>query len=733
MIRWRSLAHLRLISTCLSNPNPRTFSSSSILPSQAQFDLRCLISSSSSFIPSPLCGSSSGFFARNGSVLVWWGIREFSTRSMNDSSSRPPKDTILLDGCDFEHWLVVVNKPDPNLTRDEIIDSYIKTLAQVVGSEEEARKRIYSVSTKHYFAFSCLVPEELSHKIKELPGVNWVLPDSYMNVKEKTYGGEPFIDGQAVPYDPKYHEVWVRNHNESLRRSNRRDKTRNDRPRSFDRRRDMVNSDMPPPPPPPPSASSSNLGAKISTGLNQPLFQNEMQCPPMQNAAFSNRELPMPPQTPPQIQNQNSSSSTLQPMENQNYQGSAPQSQNRNFRSPRQLQNQNLYGTAPSHMQHENFQTNSTPQRTQIQGGAPSQVGQDVPGRNMPPPAKNWSNLRRDMPPPMNNQYNPSRDIHPPTQNQHFQWSEVSASAMSNPSFQNRDVPAPVNNHNFGNRGMPPPLQNQDFRWGNMPTSAMQNSGPQHRNVLQPMQNQDFQSRNEQSSRQNNSFYNREVAPSAQNHLQYRDMPPPAQNGDFQYKEMTPLVQKRDFQYGDMPSPAQSRDFRYGDMPSPAQKYDFQYGNMPSPAQNHNFQFENMSPPPTRSPDFQYGNMSSPAVQNHDFQYGGGNAWAANGDMSPPPMQNHDFRYGNFQPGAKPNNDHNREMSGYPSMGGYMQNKGYQDQERPGNTTNSYDKSSDSQRGGNVNGIENGYSSTRDHQSRDTSNEEYGAVANRNF
>ena len=23
--------------------------------------------------------------------------------------------------------------------------------------------------------------------------------------------GEPFIDGQAVPYDPKYHEEWVRN------------------------------------------------------------------------------------------------------------------------------------------------------------------------------------------------------------------------------------------------------------------------------------------------------------------------------------------------------------------------------------------------------------------------------------------------------------------------------------------------------------------------------------------
>lgn len=67
-------------------------------------------------------------------------VRSFSTRpttsSLNDPSpnwsNRPPKETILLDGCDFEHWLIVLEPPDPSLTRDEIIDSYIKTLAQVL-------------------------------------------------------------------------------------------------------------------------------------------------------------------------------------------------------------------------------------------------------------------------------------------------------------------------------------------------------------------------------------------------------------------------------------------------------------------------------------------------------------------------------------------------------------------------------------------------------------------------
>lgn len=76
---------------------------------------------------------------------------------------------------------------------------------------------IYSVSTKHYFAFGCKVSEEISYKIKRmsdlfscsyicvfkylfvqlisahnaaLPKVRWVLPDSYLDVKNKDYGGK---------------------------------------------------------------------------------------------------------------------------------------------------------------------------------------------------------------------------------------------------------------------------------------------------------------------------------------------------------------------------------------------------------------------------------------------------------------------------------------------------------------------------------------------------------------
>ncbi|GLJ07487.1 hypothetical protein SUGI_0068090 [Cryptomeria japonica] len=171
------------------------------------------------------------------------GCRSLATSSFTDRvpdfSNKPPKETILQDGCDYEHWFIVVELPRENMTRDEIIDLYIKTLAQVVGSEEEARMKIYSVSTKHYYAFGCNVSEELCQKLNHVPNVSWVLPDSYIDLKSKSYGGEPFINGQAVPYDPKYHEEWVRNNARcNERRSS--DRPRNsDRSRNFERRREM--------------------------------------------------------------------------------------------------------------------------------------------------------------------------------------------------------------------------------------------------------------------------------------------------------------------------------------------------------------------------------------------------------------------------------------------------------------------------------------------------------------
>ncbi|KAG5011103.1 hypothetical protein JHK87_019618 [Glycine soja] len=119
-------------------------------------------------------------------------------------SNRPPKETILLDGCDYEHWLIVMEFPDnPKPSEDHMVNAYVKTLAQVLGSEEDAKNKIYSVSTSTYTGFGALISEELSYKVKELPGVLWVLPDSYLDVPNKDYGGDLFVDGKVIPR-PQY-------------------------------------------------------------------------------------------------------------------------------------------------------------------------------------------------------------------------------------------------------------------------------------------------------------------------------------------------------------------------------------------------------------------------------------------------------------------------------------------------------------------------------------------------
>ncbi|KAF5752182.1 putative DAG protein chloroplast precursor [Tripterygium wilfordii] len=139
-------------------------------------------------------------------------------------SNRPPKETILLDGCDYEHWLIVLEFNDPQPNEEEMINAYVKTLAQVLGSEEEAKKKIYSVCTTTYTGFGALISEELSHKVKGLPGVLWVLPDSYLDVPNKDYGGDLFVDGKVI-HRPQY---W---YNQSQPARNR------PRPR-YDRRRE---------------------------------------------------------------------------------------------------------------------------------------------------------------------------------------------------------------------------------------------------------------------------------------------------------------------------------------------------------------------------------------------------------------------------------------------------------------------------------------------------------------
>ncbi|GFZ20199.1 hypothetical protein Acr_28g0009040 [Actinidia rufa] len=125
--------------------------------------------------------------------------------SGSNFSDRPPTEMApLFPGCDYEHWLIVMDKPGgEGATKQQMIDCYVETLAKVLGSEEEAKKKIYNVSCERYFGFGCEIDEETSNKLEGLPGVLFVLPDSYVDPENKDYGAELFVNGEIVQRSPE--------------------------------------------------------------------------------------------------------------------------------------------------------------------------------------------------------------------------------------------------------------------------------------------------------------------------------------------------------------------------------------------------------------------------------------------------------------------------------------------------------------------------------------------------
>ncbi|RLM54869.1 multiple organellar RNA editing factor 2, chloroplastic-like [Panicum miliaceum] len=116
----------------------------------------------------------------------------------------PTEMAPLFPGCDYEHWLIVMDKPGgEGANKQQMIECYVQTLAKVLGSEEEAKRKIYNVSCERYFGFGCEIDEETSNKLEGLPGVLFVLPDSYVDPEYKDYGAELFVNGEIVQRPPE--------------------------------------------------------------------------------------------------------------------------------------------------------------------------------------------------------------------------------------------------------------------------------------------------------------------------------------------------------------------------------------------------------------------------------------------------------------------------------------------------------------------------------------------------
>ncbi|KAG0457226.1 hypothetical protein HPP92_022383 [Vanilla planifolia] len=120
-----------------------------------------------------------------------------------DQDNKIPEDEILFEGCDYNHWLITMDFPkDPKPSPEEMVETYVQTLAKVVGSVEEAKKRMYACSTTTYTGFQAVMTEEMSEKFRGLPGVVFILPDSYIDPVNKEYGGDKYDNGVITPRPP---------------------------------------------------------------------------------------------------------------------------------------------------------------------------------------------------------------------------------------------------------------------------------------------------------------------------------------------------------------------------------------------------------------------------------------------------------------------------------------------------------------------------------------------------
>lgn len=116
----------RTVASTLSRTLSSSSSSSTSLSSSRYRPALALLNQQPQLVPEPVKlpvrfkTSGSGYSPLNDPSPNW--------------SNRPPKETILLDGCDYEHWLIVMEFPEnPKPSEDEMVDSYVKTLAKVLG------------------------------------------------------------------------------------------------------------------------------------------------------------------------------------------------------------------------------------------------------------------------------------------------------------------------------------------------------------------------------------------------------------------------------------------------------------------------------------------------------------------------------------------------------------------------------------------------------------------------
>ncbi|KAF9615837.1 hypothetical protein IFM89_026677, partial [Coptis chinensis] len=97
-----------------------------------------------------------------------------------------------------KHWFIKMENPGGEFaSMQQRVDCYIRTLASVIGNEEEAKAKIYKIKCQEpLFYFGTEVDEATSHKLRCLPGVQQVVPDNLLN-KDHKCSKELMVDLRA--------------------------------------------------------------------------------------------------------------------------------------------------------------------------------------------------------------------------------------------------------------------------------------------------------------------------------------------------------------------------------------------------------------------------------------------------------------------------------------------------------------------------------------------------------
>ncbi|CAM8989661.1 unnamed protein product [Rhodiola kirilowii] len=227
-------------------------------------------------------------------------VSYLSSRTMNRNDRDEEKldpDAILFEGCDYNHWLITMDFPkDPKPTPEEMVETYVQTCAKGLNiSVEEAKKKIYACSTTTYQGFQALMTEAESEQFQGLPGVVFILPDSYIDPVNKEYGGDKYINGTIIPRPPPVQYNRGRNDRNRSRDNNQRGPPGNFNNqqgpmqgdgRNFGPPRNMPQQNygppgqVPPPPPPPGGFTQGGMGSNFNQPGQGNYFPQDRRGPP---------------------------------------------------------------------------------------------------------------------------------------------------------------------------------------------------------------------------------------------------------------------------------------------------------------------------------------------------------------------------------------------------------------------------------------------------------------------